>query len=114
MKKIEAIIRASKFDDVKKALSEIGINFFTFMEVKGYGKQKGEHVVYRGAVYDVGYIARIRLDIVIDAEMELKVVEAIAEAARSGDGEMGDGKIFVMPIERILSIRTKLENESAI
>ena len=60
MKKIEAIIRSSKFDDVKDALNKIEINFFTFMEVKGFGKQKGEHVMYRGAVYDIGYIARWR------------------------------------------------------
>ena len=74
MKKIEAIIRSSKFDAVKDALRDIGVNFFTFMEVKGYGKQKGDHVVYRGAVYDVGYIARLMLEIIVTDE---KLPEAV-------------------------------------
>ena len=112
MKKIEAIIRSSKFDEVKNALSEIGISFFTFMEVKGFGKQKGEHVVYRGAVYDVGYIARLLLEIIVEDNIVDNAVDAIANAARTG--EIGDGKIIVTDINNIISIRTGQLNESAI
>ncbi len=112
MKKVEAIIRASKFDAVRHALEEIGIRFFTFMEVKGYGKQKGEHVVYRGAAYDIGYIGRIQLEIILADEKVDDVIEAISNAARTG--EIGDGKIIVTDIEQIVSIRTGAINESAI
>ena len=112
MKKIVAIIRSSKFDEVKEALNQIDINFFTFMEVKGYGKQKGEHVVYRGAVYDAGYIARLKLEIFITDEKVTHVVEAIREAAHTG--EIGDGKICVINMEELISIRTGHRNESAL
>ena len=112
MKKIEAIIRSSRFDEVKDALSKIGINFFTFLEVKGFGKQKGEHVVYRGAVYDVGYIARLQLEIIVpDGQVE-EAIDVIKEAAKTGD--IGDGKIIVTAIEQVLSIRTGQVDESAI
>ena len=112
MKKIEAIIRSSRFDEVKDALSQIGINFFTFIEVKGFGKQKGEHVVYRGAVYDVGYIARLQLEIITPESKVKEAVEAIKEAASTG--EIGDGKILISDINEVVSIRTGLMNESAI
>lgn len=112
MKKIEAIVRSSKFDAVKDALNQIGINFFTFMEVKGYGKQKGEHVVYRGAVYDVGYIARMLIEVVVKDKESERVVSTIREAASTG--EFGDGKIIVTEVEEIVSIRTGQYNESAI
>ncbi len=112
MKKIEAIIRSSKFDDVKEALGEIGVNFFTFSEVKGYGKQQGKHVVYRGAVYDVGYIARLKLEIAVVEEKAKDVVNAIRTAANTG--EVGDGKIFIFPIEKVIRIRTGELNESAV
>jgi len=112
MKKIEAIIRSSKFDAVKESLEEIGTKFFTFLEVKGYGKQKGEHVVYRGAAYDVGYIARVQLEIIVADEKEQPVVDAIKSAAYTG--EIGDGKIIITDIEKIISIRTGEINESAI
>ncbi|NNF36559.1 MAG: P-II family nitrogen regulator [Saprospiraceae bacterium] len=112
MKKIEAIIRSSRFDEVKDALSQIGINFFTFFEVKGFGKQKGEHVVYRGAVYDVGYIARLQLEIITPDENVKEAVDVIKKAAATG--EIGDGKILVCNIEEVVSIRTGLMNESAI
>jgi nitrogen regulatory protein P-II 1 len=112
MKKIEAIIRSSKFDAVKEALDNIDTRFFTFMEVKGYGKQKGDHVVYRGAAYDVGYIARMALEIIVEDRNTDLVVKTIREAAYSG--EIGDGKIFVTDVLRVVSIRTGQENESAI
>jgi nitrogen regulatory protein P-II 1 len=112
MKKIEAIIRSSRFDEVKDALNQIGINFFTFMEVKGFGKQKGEHVVYRGAVYDVGYIARLQLEIIVPDLKVKEAINSIKDAAKTG--EIGDGKILVSHIEEVVSIRTGLMNESAI
>jgi len=112
MKKIEAIIRSSKFEGVKNALQEININFFTFMEVKGYGKQKGEHVVYRGAVYDVGYIARMKIEIIIPDEKEVEIVNTIREAARTG--ETGDGKIIVISVDQMIGIRTGELDQSAL
>ena len=112
MKKIEAIIRSSRFDEVKDALSKIGINFFTFFEVKGFGKQKGDHVVYRGAVYDVGYIARLMLEIITTDDKVAEAVDLIKNAARTG--EIGDGKIITSDIASIVSIRTGQENESAL
>ncbi|MEX0811963.1 MAG: P-II family nitrogen regulator [Chitinophagales bacterium] len=104
MKKIIAIIRSSKFEEVREALSGIGINFFTFLEVKGFGRQKGEEVSYRGAVYDVGYIARIQLELIVPEDQEDAVVNCIRAAAQTG--EVGDGKIFVSNIDRVVSIRT--------
>ena len=112
MKKIEAIIRSSKFEDVKDALSEIDINFFSFSEVRGYGKQQGKHVVYRGAVYDVGYIARLKLEIAVPDEKSKEVARTIRSAANTG--EVGDGKIFIFPIEEVIRIRTGEVNESAV
>ena len=112
MKKIEAIIRSSRFDEVKDALSKIDINFFTFMEVKGFGKQKGDHVVYRGAVYDVGYIARLQLEIITPEDKVNEAIELIKDAAQTG--EIGDGKIIVTNIEQVVSIRTGQVNESAL
>ena len=112
MKKIEAIIRSSRFDEVKDALAAIGINFFTFMEVKGFGKQKGEHVVYRGAVYDVGYIARLQLEIILVDDKVDEALKTIKEAAHTG--EIGDGKIIVTNIEQVYSIRTGKSDEAAL
>lgn len=112
MKKIEAIIRSSRFDAVKEALAEIHVNFFTFYEVKGFGKQRGKHVVYRGAVYDVGYIARLKLEIVLPDDKIAEACRTIREAARTG--EVGDGKILVFPLDEITSIRTGGVNESAV
>jgi len=112
MKKIEAIIRSSKFDDVKEALAEIDVNFFSFSSVKGYGKQQGKHVVYRGAVYDVGYIARQKLEIAVTDEQADKVVKTIQKAASTG--EVGDGKILVLPVSQVVRIRTGEVDESAL
>lgn len=112
MKKIEAIIRSSKFDDVKDALAEQEIDFFTFMEVKGYGKQRGEHVVYRGAAYDVGYIARLKLDIYTVDEKVDDIVKTILGSAKTG--EIGDGKVIITNIDEMWSVRLGTKNESAL
>ena len=112
MKKIEAIIRSSKFELVKNELSKIGANFFTFFEVKGYGKQLAEHVVYRGVEYDIGYIARIKLEIIVEDKNVKVVCDTISAAARTG--EIGDGKIIITTIDEIISIRTGSINESAL
>ncbi len=112
MKKIEAIIRSSKFEDVKESLSEIGINFFTFFEVKGFGKQKGEHVTYRGQAYDIGYIARMKIEIIIPDSKEIEIVSNIRKAAHTG--EIGDGKIIVTRIEQMIGIRTGELDQSAL
>ena len=112
MKKIEAIIRSSKFESVKTALSEIGASFFTYKEVKGFGKQATEHVTYRGAEYDLGYIARIQIEIIVANDSAAKVIETIRKAAHTG--EIGDGKIIISTIDEIISIRTSKSNESAL
>lgn len=112
MKKIEAIIRSSKFEATKEALANIGINFFTFSSVKGYGKQKGDHVVYRGSAYDIGYIARTKLELVVEDEVLTKAINAIRNVAQTG--EIGDGKIICYDLHQFISIRTGLVNESAL
>ena len=112
MKKIEAIIRSSRFEEVKEALSEKGINFFTFFEVKGYGHQKGKERKYRGTVYDVGYIARMKLEIFVSNEFVQPAIDAILGSAKTG--EVGDGKIFISNVEQIIQIRTGYRDETAI
>lgn len=112
MKKIEAIVRASRFDKVKEALSQREINFFTFYEVKGYGHEKGKNLSYRGAIYDVGYIARIKLEILVSEEFVAAAKTAIAEAAKTG--EKGDGLIVVSDLSEIINIRTGQTNGQAI
>ncbi len=102
MKKIEAIIRTSKFYEVKDALHAVGVDFFTFVDVKGVGNQKKE-AVYRGTIYDMGAIARTKMEIIITTNLE-GVVKAIIEAARTG--QIGDGKIFVSDITEAYKIRT--------
>ncbi|MFK7900059.1 MAG: P-II family nitrogen regulator [Cyclobacteriaceae bacterium] len=102
MKKIEAIIRTSRFYEVKDALHEVGVDFFSYTDVKGVGNQKRE-AVYRGTVYDMGAIARTKLEIIISENLE-KVVSAILEAGKTGD--LGDGKIFVYDCESVTKIRT--------
>ena len=109
---VEAIIRSSQFDKVRESLADIGINFFTFFEVKGFGHQRGTEVHYRGAVYDVGYIARMKLEIVIHSEKAEEVITCIQDAAHTG--EMGDGKIFLSNIEMATSIRTKKTGNEAV
>ncbi len=112
MKKIEAIIRSSKFEDVKEGLEEIGIHFFTFLEVKGHGREKSEEVVYRGATYDSGYIPRLKLEVIVKEEDLDMVINTIAVNARTG--KIGDGKIIVTNVEVFQRIRTGENLEAAL
>ena len=104
MKKIEAIIKPFKLDDVKEALNDIGIQGMTVSEVKGYGRQKGHKEIYRGAEYVVDFIPKIKIEIVVDADQAAQVVDKIREAANTG--KIGDGKIFVSSLEQTIRIRT--------
>ncbi|MDP1784655.1 MAG: P-II family nitrogen regulator [Sulfuricurvum sp.] len=104
MKKIEAVIKPFKLEDVKDALAEIGITGMTVSEVKGYGRQKGHSELYRGAEYVVDFIPKIKMEMVVDDSMVDQVVNTVVEAARTG--KIGDGKIFVTDISRIIRIRT--------
>ena len=112
MKKIEAIIKPFKLEDVKEALAEIGVEGITITEVSGYGRQKGHSELYRGAEYDVDFTAKIKMEVILkDSEVE-QVKTVIAEAAKTGT--VGDGKIFVSNIENIIRIRTGELDEEAI
>lgn len=104
MKKIEAIIKPFKLDEVKDALNGIGIKGMTVTEVKGYGRQKGHTEIYRGAEYVVDFIPKIKLEIIIQDEQVDQVLDTIINVARTG--KIGDGKIFVMPVERVIRVRT--------
>ena len=112
MKMVEAIIKPFKLDEVKDALNEIGIEGITVSEVKGYGRQKGHTELYRGAEYVVDFIPKVKIEIVIAAEQADQVVEKIRMAANTG--KIGDGKIFVLPIERVVRVRTGEENRDAV
>jgi len=103
MKKIEAVIRSSKFLEVKEALKKMGILFFTYTDVKGVGNQPSEKAVYRGVEYDLGFIARTKLEIVVSEKVD-EVIKCIADTCKTG--ELGDGKIFVYDIEDCVRIRT--------
>ncbi|MBP9218259.1 MAG: P-II family nitrogen regulator [Sterolibacterium sp.] len=112
MKKIEAIIKPFKLDEVREALSEIGISGLTVTEVKGFGRQKGHTELYRGAEYVVDFLPKIKVEIVIaDATVE-PAIEAIIKAARTG--KIGDGKIFVSAVEQVVRIRTGETDEAAV
>jgi nitrogen regulatory protein P-II 1 len=112
MKKVEAIIKPFKLDEVKDALNEIGIQGMTVTEVKGFGRQKGHTELYRGAEYVVDFIPKIKLEIVTSDALASKVVAAIEKAAKTG--KIGDGKIFVYPVEDITRIRTGERGEAAL
>ena len=112
MKKVEAIIKPFMLDDVKDALNEIGIRGMTVSEVKGYGRQKGHTEIYRGAEYVVDFIPKLKIEIVVPADVASQVVETIRSAANTG--KIGDGKIFVLPVERIVRVRTGEENRDAV
>lgn len=112
MKKIEAIIRLSRFEAIRDALAEIDVRFFTLAEVKGFGLQRGEKLTYRGSVYDADYIARLQLSLLCSADKVDEIIQVITTAGRTG--KVGDGKISVYDVERIVRIRTGEENESAI
>jgi nitrogen regulatory protein P-II 1 len=104
MKKIEAIIKPFKLDEVKEALHEVGVSGITVTEAKGFGRQKGHTELYRGAEYVVDFLPKVKLEVVVDDALAEAVVEAIAGAAQTG--RIGDGKIFVIPVESVLRIRT--------
>ncbi|MGB0833643.1 MAG: P-II family nitrogen regulator [Psychrobium sp.] len=112
MKKIEAIIKPFKLDDVREALSDIDVTGMTVSEVKGFGRQKGHTELYRGAEYMVDFLPKVKLEIVINDDMLDHCVEVIQGAAFTG--KIGDGKIFVTDIERVIRIRTNEEDEEAI
>jgi nitrogen regulatory protein P-II 1 len=112
MKKIEAIIKPFKLDDVKDALTDIGITGMTVTDVKGYGRQKGHKEIYRGAEYEVDFIPKTKIGIIVDAEKVEEVIEAIVKGAKTG--KIGDGKIFVLPVEQVIRVRTGEKNHDAI
>jgi nitrogen regulatory protein P-II 1 len=112
MKKIEAIVKPFKLDDVKEALAEVGLHGLTVTEVKGFGRQKGHTESYRGAEYIVDFLPKMKIEVVVPDSLANRVVEAIERAARTG--RIGDGKIFIIPIEEAVRIRTGERGEGAI
>ena len=112
MKKIEAIIKPFKLDDVREALSEIGVTGMTVTEVKGFGRQKGHTELYRGAEYVVDFLPKAKLELVVKEDQVDRCIEAITAAARTG--KIGDGKIFIYPVERVIRIRTGETGNDAI
>lgn len=112
MKKIEAVIKPFKLDDVKEALNEMGIQGMTISEVKGYGRQKGHKEIYRGAEYVVDFIPKVKIEVVVDASWVDQVVEKIQQAAHTG--KLGDGKILVLPVEKAVRVRTGEKGKDAI
>ena len=112
VKKIEAIIKPFKLDEVKEALHEVGVSGITVTEAKGFGRQKGHTELYRGAEYVVDFLPKVKLEVIVEDSMAERVVEAIAAAAQTG--RIGDGKIFVIPVETALRIRTGERNEDAL
>lgn len=112
MKKIEAIIKPFKLDEVREALSELGVSGLTVVEVKGFGRQKGHTELYRGAEYVVDFLPKIKVEVVVPAGLLDTAVEAIIKAAHTG--KIGDGKIFISTVEQVIRIRTGEINESAL
>ena len=112
MKKIEAIIKPFKLDDVKEALQEIGLQGMTVVEAKGFGRQKGHTEIYRGSEYTVDFLPKVKLEIAVPDEIKDKAIETIVRGAKTG--KIGDGKIFVVPLEDVIRIHTDERGESAI
>ena len=112
MKKIEAIIKPYRVDDVKEGLTELGVHGMTVSEVKGFGRQRGHTEIYRGAEYTVDFVPKLKLEIVVDSELAPQVVKLIEETARSG--QIGDGKIFVFSLDEVVRIRTGERGKDAI
>ena len=112
MKKIEAIFKPFKLDDVKEGLSNLGVKGLTVSEVKGFGRQRGHKEVYRGAEYQIDFVPKIKIEIVMEAALVPDAVKVIQEKARTG--EIGDGKIFVLPVEGVVRIRTGESGPDAI
>ena len=112
MKKIEAIIKPFKLDDVREVLTDMNISGMTVTEVKGFGRQKGHTEIYRGAEYAVDFLPKVKVELIVADEMVDRIVEKIVETVRTG--KIGDGKIFVLPVENVIRIRTGEEGEIAI
>ena len=112
MKKVETIIKPFKLDEVKEGLASIGIQGMTVSEVKGFGRQKGHSEIYRGAEYTVDFVPKVKMEVVVDDAMVEKVVEVILKEAKTG--KIGDGKIFVLPVENAYRIRTGEQGKDAI
>jgi len=112
MKKIEAIIKPFKLEEVKEALSEIGIVGMTVTEVKGFGRQKGHTEIYRGSEYTVDFLPKVKIELVLTDDLVEKAIDAIVKAAKTG--KIGDGKVFVMPVDQAIRIRTEETGEKAI
>jgi nitrogen regulatory protein P-II 1 len=112
MKKIEAIVKPFKLDDVKHALTKLGVQGMTVTEVKGFGRQKGHTEVYRGAEYKIDFLPKVKIELVTTEKMVAQVVEAIERSAKTG--KIGDGKIFIFPVEEVIRIRTGERGSDAI
>ena len=112
MKKVEAIIKPFKLDDVKDGLAELGAKGLTVSEVKGFGRQRGHKEVYRGAEYQVDFVAKIKIEVVMESQLVPDAVRIIQEKGRTG--QIGDGKIFIMPVEEVIRIRTGETGKEAI
>jgi nitrogen regulatory protein P-II 1 len=112
MKKIEAVIKPFKLDDVKDGLSGLGVQGLTVSEVKGFGRQRGHREIYRGAEYQVDFVSKIKVEVVVASDLVPEAVEVIKE--RAWTGQIGDGKIFILPVEEVIRIRTGETGEEAI
>ncbi len=112
MKKIDAIIKPYKLDDVKDALNDIGVKGMTITEVKGYGRQKGHTEIYRGAEYVVDFVPKIKIEAVVSDDLADKAIDVILKAANTG--KIGDGKIFITPVEQVIRIRTGEQGATAL
>jgi nitrogen regulatory protein P-II 1 len=112
MKKIEAIIKPFKLDEVKEALNGLGISGMTISEVKGYGRQKGHKEMYRGAEYSVDFNPKVKIELVVQADMVEKIVTTIAETAKTG--KIGDGKIFILSVDDVVRVRTGERGQEAV
>jgi nitrogen regulatory protein P-II 1 len=112
MKKIEAVIKPFKLDDVKEALNDVGIHGMTVSEVKGYGRQKGHTEIYRGAEYAVDFIPKLKIEIILEDDRLSEVIEVIQKAASTG--KIGDGKIFILPVDEVIRVRTGEKGSDAL
>lgn len=112
MKLITAIIKPFKLEDVREALTSIGVQGLTVSEVKGYGRQKGQTEIYRGAEYSVSFLPKVKIEVVVSEDLEEQVVETILNTASTG--KIGDGKIFISPVERVIRIRTRETDDEAV
>ena len=112
MKKIEAIVKPFKLDEVREALSEVGVTGLTVTEVKGFGRQKGHTEIYRGSEYTVDFLPKVKIEVAVGDDVAGKAVDTIAKAAKTG--KIGDGKVFVLPLEEVVRIRTDERGESAV